>query len=191
MKKSVYTVIILLALTINVIGQVDHDYNPNDVVPATGSTISPTQVPISVINAMKVDFKLDDPGTWTKFPYALKEYGWVYDKDASSVKPDRYEVTMKKADGTDLFAVYSKEGTLIATREIFVNRPLPESVKEKLANSIYKDWAVVGNKEIIKYYYDKNSVEQHYRITVTKDNVKRSISFNFQANADDLTQEKQ
>jgi hypothetical protein len=41
----------------------------------------------------------------------------------------------------------------------------------------------VGNKEIIKYYHDNDftSVEQHVRVTVEKDNVKRSISFNDQA----------
>jgi hypothetical protein len=60
--------------------------------------------------------------------------------------------------------------------------PIPQSVKESLANSQYKDWTVVGNKEVIRYYHDNDisSVEQHYRITVEKDKVKRSISFNYQ-----------
>ena len=172
-----------MAFSFYAIAQVDHDYNPNDVVPAEGSKLSVDQVPASIIKAMKTDFSLDDPITWTKFPYALKEYGFVYDKAAADVKPDRYEVRMKTSDGSDLYAVYSKEGTLIATREVFLNSTIPASVKEKLANSIYKDWAIVGTKEIIKYYYDKNSVDQHFRVTVQKENVKRTISFNYQATA--------
>lgn len=181
MKKLVIAGFIFMALSFQMMAQVDHDYNPKDVIPASGVIISSSNVPPSVIQAMKVDFKIEDPQTWTKFPYALKEYGWVYDVDASAVRPDRYEVSMKTDNGSDLYAVYSNEGKLIATREVFVNKPLPENIKEKLANSIYKDWTVVGNKEIIKYYYDKNSVDQHFRITVAKNNVKRTISFNDEA----------
>lgn len=45
-----------------------------------------------------------------------------------------------------------------------------------------KTGKIVGNKEIIRFYHDhdKSSVEQHFRITVEKDNVRRSISFNWQ-----------
>lgn len=187
MKKLIIAAIILMALSFQMMAQIDHDYNPKDVIPATGVVISSSQVPVSVIQAMKVDFKLEDPKTWTKFPYALKEYGWVYDVDASGVQPDRYEVSMKTDNGSELFAVYSSDGKLIATREVFVNKALPASVKEKIANSIYKDWTVVGNKEIIKYYYDKNSVDQHFRVTLAKDNVKRTISFNYEAAATDAS----
>jgi hypothetical protein len=185
MKKLFFAVIIFMALTLNAVAQVDHDYNPNDVTPAEGSKLSINEVPEAVLKAMKTDFALDDPLTWTKFPYALKEYGWVYDKAASGVKPDRYEVSMKTTNGDILFAVYSANGTLISTKETYINSTIPASVKEKLANSIYKDWAVVGTKEIIKYYYDKNSVDQHFRVTVAKDNVKRTISFNYQNDAKD------
>jgi hypothetical protein len=189
MKKFFFAVIIM-SLSFNILAQVDHDYNPNDVVPATGTALTNDQVPASVLKAMKVDFALDDPQTWTKFPYALKEYGFVYDKAATDVKPDRYEVKMKTKDGAELFAVYSKDGTLIATREVFLNSTMPADVKAKLANSIYSDWAVIGTKEIIKYYYDKNSVDQHYRVTVAKDNVTRTLSFNFKADAADNTSKK-
>jgi hypothetical protein len=183
MKKLVIAGVIFMALSFQMMAQVDHDYNPKDVMPATGVVIPSSQVPQSVLQAMKVDFNLADPQTWTKFPYAIKEYGWVYDADATGVKPDRYEVSMKTDNGSDLFAVYSNDGNLIATREVLMNKPLPESIKEKLAKSAYKDWAVVGDKEIIKYYYDKNSVDQHFRITVEKNNVKRTISFNYEAKA--------
>jgi hypothetical protein len=182
MKKLLYTGFAILMFSIPTMGQVDHDYNPNDKVPVTGAYLKKDQVPASVMKALYTDFSLNDPLTWTKFPYALKEYGWVYDSAGTSdIKPDRYQVSMKTNSGHDLYAVYSSDGILIATREISVDVPLPLSVKQKLAKSIYKDWAIVGNKEIIKYFHDKKYVEQHIRVTVAKDNVRRTLSFNYRA----------
>jgi hypothetical protein len=89
---------------------------------------------------------------------------------------------MKTSKGDDFWAVYSANGELIETREISNDVALPHDVQVKLANSKYKDWTLVGNKEIIRFYHDHDfsSVEQHYRVTVEKDKVKRSISFNYQ-----------
>lgn len=183
MKTLLLTIFALLVFVLPSIAQVDHDYNPKDVIPEAGMALKKSEVPQSVLMSANNDFALDNPQSWTKFPYALKEYGWVYDKDASDVKPDRYEVVMKTKNGDDLSAVYSKDGNLIATKEEYLNGTIPASVMEALANSKYKDWKIVGSKEIIRYYHDKKSVEQHFRLTVEKDNVKRSISFNYQANA--------
>jgi len=183
MKKLFFASLLLTTFVFRIEAQVDHDVNPNDVVPAPGEKLNNNQVPPVVLKAMLVDFSIDKPETWTKFPYALKEYGWVYDKDAASVRPEHFEVKMKTSDGDDLFAVYSSDGRLIQTREIFLNVDLPVEVKAKLADSQYKDWTIVGNREIIRYYHDKNAVEQHYRITVAKGETERTISFNYQANA--------
>jgi hypothetical protein len=45
----------------------------------------------------------------------------------------------------------------------------------------------VGDKEIIRYYHDHDvkNVEQHFRLTVEKDGVKKSVSFNFQSKDND------
>jgi hypothetical protein len=183
MKKLIFSCLVILVFVLPTIAQVDHDYNPKDLVPVPGASLSKDQVPASVIKAASTDFNLSKPDTWTKFPYALKEYGWVYDKDAADVKPDRYEVSMKATNGDDLYAVYSSDGVLITTREVNNNAPVPPSVMEALSKSQYKAWKTVGNKETIKYYHDKKNVEQHFRVTVEKDNVKRTVSFNYQANA--------
>jgi hypothetical protein len=190
MKKLLFTGFAFIVFAFPTIAQVDHDYNPNDKIPVAGANLSKEQVPASILKALSTDFSLNDPLTWTKFPYTLKEYGWVYDSAGTSdIKPDRYQISMKTNSGHDLFAVYSAEGNLIATREVSVDVPLPLSVKQKLAKSIYKDWKIVGNKEIIKYFHDKKYVEQHFRVTVAKDNVKRTLSFNYRA-TDDGTAEK-
>jgi hypothetical protein len=170
-----------LAFVLPSLAQVDHDYNVNDLVPVSGTSLSIDKIPVAIVNAARADFDLENPLTWTVFPYALQEYGWVYDKGASDVKPDRYQVTWKSKKGNDFFAVYSASGNLIASRELLRNVLVPPSVQKSLASSKYKDWRIVGDKELIRYYHDKNSVEQHFRLTVEKDNVKRSISFNYQA----------
>lgn len=176
---------VLAAFMLPLIAQVDHDYNLNDRVPLAGTTITKDQVPPVVLQAVNLQFNKDNPLTWSKFPYALKEYGWVYDVGASDLKLDRYEVTMKTTSGNDLWAVYSKDGDLVETREASKNIALPRQVQLELANSQYKDWTVTGDKEILKYYHDHdlNKVEQHFRVTVEKNNVKRSISFNYNTNS--------
>jgi hypothetical protein len=186
MKKLISSLIVLIGFIFPLAAQVDHDYNPNDRIPLINQTITKDQVPAAVLRAVNTQFQKDNPLTWSKFPYALKEYGWVYDAGAADLKLNRFEVTLKTVKGDDLWAVYTADGNLVETREAFTNGAIPESVQKALANSQYKDWTVVGNRELIRYYHDhdNSSVEQHYRITVQKDNVKRSISFNFQNSTD-------
>jgi hypothetical protein len=183
MKKLLVSVLALSGFLFPLLAQVDHDYNPNDLVPVVNATITKDQVPAAVVKAVNTQFDKSNPLTWSKFPFALKEYGWVYDMGASDIKLNRYEVTMKVNGGNDLCAVYAANGDLIETREMSTNVPVPASVMTALSKSQYKDWTIVGNKEIIRYFHDhdKSSVEQHFRLTVEKDKVRRSISFNDQA----------
>lgn len=184
MKKTLFALTMLLTFTIHTVAQVDHDYNVNDRVPIVNATITKDQVPAAVLQAVNKQFDQNNPVTWSRFPFALKEYGWVYDVGASDIPLERFEVTMKTKEGNDLWAVYSAKGELIESREVCRDIAIPQSVQQALAKSQYKDWAVVGNKEIIKYYHDHDvkTAEQHFRVTVEKDNMKRSISFNFQGN---------
>jgi len=182
MKKLLISVLVFSGLIFPLLAQVDHDYNANDRIPLVNVTITKEQVPASVLKSVATQFDMSSPVTWSKFPYALKEYGWVYDVGASDIKLDRYEVQLKNKEGHDLWAVYSADGVLVESREASSNVIIPANVQEELSKSQYKDWKVVGDKEIIRYYHDNTntSVEQHFRLTVQKDNVKRSISFNFQ-----------
>lgn len=184
--KKLLTLSVLVALGLPLIAQIDHDYNPNDRVPLVNETITKDLVPAAVIKAVNTQFDKNNPLTWSRFPYALKEYGWVYDVGSTDIPLKRYEVTMKTTTGNDFWAVYSANGELVETREMSKNIAIPHYIQEALANSNYKDWTVVGNREIIKFYHDHDfsSVEQHFRITVEKDKVKRSISFNYQNKSD-------
>jgi hypothetical protein len=182
MKKLLIACMALMGFVLPSLAQVSHDYNPNDRVPVINNTITKDQVPAAVLKSLKVPFDVNNPQTWSKFPYALKEYGWVYDVGAENLNLDRYDVQMKDNAGNKYEAVYAANGDLIESREMSENIATPPNVMAAYLKSQYKDWKIVGNKEIIKFYHDHNnsSVEEHFRLTVEKDNVRRSISFNNQ-----------
>lgn len=148
------------------------------VVPDKGFVLKKSQVPLSVQKARNIDFKVDEPITWTKFPYTLKDFGWEYDE--SGTKADHYHVTMKDSKGRIIYAVYSAKGDLIATKEETTNAKLPAYVLESLSKSKYKDWTIVGNKEVVKFFNKKKSVKQFVRLTITKDNEIKHINFNYE-----------
>ncbi len=182
MKKLLVSMLVFFGFIFPLLAQVDHDWNVNDRVPVVTAKLTKDQIPAVVLKSFNTQFDQNNPQTWTKFPYALKEYGWVYDVGSSPIGLDRYEVTLKSKGGNDLWAVYDSDGNLIETREASTNVAIPPQVMAAFQKSQYKDWAIVGDKEIIKYYHERNnkSVEQHFRISVEKDKVRRSISFNFQ-----------
>jgi hypothetical protein len=182
MKKLVFSILALCGFMFPLLAQVDHDYNVNDREPVVSAVLTKDQVPALVLKAAAVRFDPNNSATWSKFPYALKEYGWVYDVGASDIKLDRFEVSMKTKKGDDLWAVYTANGELVESRETVNNVALPANIQEAFSKSQYKDWKIVGDKQVIKCYHDHNNknVEQHFRLTVEKDNVKRSLSFNFQ-----------
>jgi hypothetical protein len=184
MKRVLLSMLVLSGFLFPLLAQVDHDYNPNDLIPLVNNPITKDQVPAEVVKTVSTKFDKINPNTfiWYTFPFALKEYAFVYDAGASYLKLNRYLITTKTGSGNDLWAVVSDNGNLIETREMSQSIPIPPSVQESLSKSQYKDWTIAGNKEIIRYYHENNesSVEQHFRITVEKDKVSRSISFNYQ-----------
>lgn len=181
MKKLVSIWLALVGFVLPSLGQA-HDYNENDREPVVTQKITKDQVPSAIVNAVNVQFDKNNPQTWSKFPYALKEYGWVYDVGQGNLDLDHYEVTMKTTTGSDLWAVYNTKGEILESREMATNIVIPPAVMAEFMKSKYKDWKIIGNKEIIRTYHDHNnkSVEQHFRITVENNGVKRSISFNWQ-----------
>jgi hypothetical protein len=181
MKKVTITLLAFVVFVFPSIAQVSHDFDPNEKEPIVKATIPKDQVPEPVLKAVNTQFDKSNPQTWSKFPYALKEYGWVYNVNSADNNLDHYLVTMKSKKGNDFEAVYNADGALIQTREMSINVQVPKEVQTELAKSQYKDWNIVGTKEIINYYRDRNNanVERHFRITVEKGKVKRSLSFDW------------
>lgn len=185
MKKLLISFGVLLGFVLPSVAQVSHDFNANDRDPVINGVITKDKIPAAILSSFEKKFDINAPATWSKFPYALKEYGFVYDVGASDIQLDRYVVKMNLDKNHDLWAVYSADGDLIESRETNTDAVLPPSVREALDKSQYKDWRIVGSKEIIRFYHDHNdnSVEQHFRLTVQKDDIKRSISFNYQGSS--------
>jgi len=179
MKKLFVSVLAFLGFLFPLLSQVDHDYSITDKIPVETLTLKKEQIPPAIIKAVTSDFSTGQALTYGKFPFVLENYGWVINKDAAGEKPDHYEVLIKANDGSDVYAVYAPDGSIIQSRSLYKNITIPAEVKNSLAKGQYKDWTIVGDKEIIKFYNSKKDVEEHFRITVEKNNVKRSISFNY------------
>jgi hypothetical protein len=184
MKKLVFVLMGFAGLTVPLVAQIDHDYSANDFEPVVYSTITKDQVPAAVLKAVNTRFDKDTPQTWSKFPFTLKEYGWVYDVNSKANPVNDFQVIMKTKSGDNLWAVYDAQGNLVQTREVSKNVTVPAYVATALANSQYKDWTILSDKEIIQYYHSQggNNVEEHLRLTVEKNNVKKSLSFNYKSN---------
>jgi hypothetical protein len=179
MKKFIVSGLAFLGFLIPTLAQVDHDYNLNEKIPVATLDLKKEQIPLAIIKSVNADFKNGQALTAGKFPFVLENYGWIINKDASDQKPDQYQVYIKAKDGSDIYAIYNPDGKTIQSRAVYKNITIPEAVKLSLAKSQYKDWTVVGDKEIIMYYGDKSNMLEHFRLTVEKNNVKRSISFNY------------
>jgi len=183
MKKLLIFLMLIPGMLTSLLAQVDHDYSANDREAVVNETITKDQVPAAVLKAVNIRFDKNNPLTWSRFPYELKEYGWVYDINTKKQPVNHYQVTMKTATGDNFWAIYDAAGNLIQTREVSKNISLPAYVTDALGKSQYKDWKVLTDKEIIKYYHsqDGTDVEQHLRLTLEKNNVKKAVSFNYRA----------
>ncbi len=161
------------------LAQVDHELTESEEVPVESLTLKKDQVPPAIVKAVTSEFKNSEAFMYGKFPYVLQKYAWVVDQDSKDAKPDLYEAYIKASDGSRIYAIYKPDGTIVQSRTIRVNAALPRDVEEALAKSQYKDWKIVGDKEFLKYYNSKNNVEEHVKVTVEKNNVRKSIAFNF------------
>lgn len=179
MKKLVLLLLASTGFLFPLFSQVDNVIEESEGVPLESLTLKKDQVPKAIVDAVKSDFKSDQPFTYGKFPYVLKKYAWVVDPDAKGKTPDYYEVFIKDQDGSDIWAIYNPEGKIIESKTIRKNGNLPMNIDQKLANSQYKDWKIIGDRELIKYYDNKNNVEEHVKVTVEKNNMKKNLSFAF------------
>lgn len=179
MKKLIISLFAFTGFLFPLLAQVDHELTESEEVPVESLTLKKDQVPPAIVKAVTSDFQNGQAFMYGKFPYVLEKFAWVIDQDAKELKPDLFEAYIKTSDGSRIYAIYKPDGTIVQSRTIRVNAALPRDVGEALAKSQYKDWKVVGDKEFIKYFNSKNNIEEHVKVTVEKDNVKKNISFNF------------
>jgi hypothetical protein len=162
---------VFLGFTYPIIAQVPEI---DETQPTEELSLSKDKIPDVIKQAVQKDFVNGEPVKWGIFPQVLQEYGWVVDKSSNSAT-DFYEVYIKTKDGSDMFAIYSKDGKLLRSKEVIKNLPLPQAVRTALANSEYKDWTIKGDVAKVTDY--KNKVSVHYIVKVTKNNKVHNLYF--------------
>jgi len=189
MKKLFMTLIVLAAYLLPIIAQSDRSSGFGDGVVLVTAAIPKAEVPSAVIKAVNTHFDKNDPLTWSKFPYTLKEFGWVYEVGESEQDLSRYEVRMRTNTGNLMSGIYSKDGNLIQTRELSKNIPVPRYIMETLYGGEFSGWKVIGNKEMITFFHEKDHsiAEQNFRVIIEKGKERKRMAFNYEASTGKLT----
>jgi len=167
MKKSIL-LLGFVVLAFPVLAQMSEDMSQDFLVLKKGN------IPIPVQAAAQKLFEGDTQVAWGTFPYELKKYGWVIDKNYNE-PIDHYEVKFIGNDGSDIYAVFESTGELISTKIINKNAPVPPAIVKAISDGKYKDWQIVGDVEHIKNTQKK--VVEHYAVTVKKGDMTKQLYF--------------
>jgi len=166
--KKLILLLGFVVLAFPVLAQMSDD-TPQDFLILKKGNI-PTQVQIA---AEKL-FQGDTQVAWGTFPYELKNYGWVVNKDYNE-PIDHYEVKFKASNGSDIYAVFESTGELISTKIINKNAPVPPPIMKAISDGKYKDWQIVGDILLIKNTQKK--VVEHYAVTLKKGDMTKHLYF--------------
>jgi hypothetical protein len=170
MKKSLLTVFFFLAALFPTFAQME----VNEDVPIETLTLKKGNIPPAILKAADEIFKGNTQVQWGVFPYELKDYGWVVNKEYDS-PIDHYEILMKTKDGTDVFAVFESTGELIRYRSVNKNAAIPAKVLAAVAKTQYKDWKVVGGSEVVKN--NQKKVVEHYTVKLENGTQKKNLYY--------------
>jgi len=183
MKKLFIKSFVLLAFVLP--AQAQTDFPVLYYSPVIEAKIPGDQVPDEVLSSLSLQFDRNNPVTWSKFPFSMAEYGWVYDMGEENNNLNHFEVTMKTNKQDDYWAMYSNRGELLESQEISRNRSVPAHVRDEFAKSKYNDWKIVESKEIVRFSHDhafnESSVKHQFRLTVEKDGEQKSLTYNWKA----------
>jgi hypothetical protein len=141
-------------------------------VPVAREELKKADIPNAVVTTVARDFKDYVPAKFSAFPFDFQKYGWVVNTKVPG-NPDQYEVNLVTSDGSYMDAVYSSTGDLIRYRKIIKNEALPFTVTQSIAKSDYKDWTIVGDKELISS--NMKDVVDHYIVRLKKGNQTRHV----------------
>lgn len=188
MKILFLIAIVLVAFMLPMKAQGDQTYDLTENVPNGAVKISKPNELKSIDQAINAKFDKNNPATWSAFPHTLKEYGWLYDFGNSEHPTSQYEVIFKSRQGEVMDGTYNVEGDLIKSTEVSKNIPIPGYIMDALFQSQYKDWQIVGDKEVVKFYNtsDKSVANQDFMLKVEKDNKIKKLTFNYEAEAGKL-----
>jgi hypothetical protein len=169
MKKLMFSLMFFLVAYFPIFAQ-----GVSEEVPVESLTLKKGNLPPAVIKAADELFKGSTQIKWGVFPYELKDYGWVVNKDYND-PIDHYEINLKTTKGADIYAVFESTGELIRYRMIDKNTALPQSIQNAIAKTEYKDWKITGDTEIITS--NQKKVAEHYTVRLEKGNQKKTLYY--------------
>lgn len=182
MKRLFLSAVLILSVLLPIAAQ---PAEASEEVPMDFLVLKKGNIPPAVLKAAEDIFKEHTQVQWGVFPYQLKNYGWVVDKDYNE-PIDHYEIHMKTKDGVDVFAVFESTGQLISYKTVDKNAALPETILQAIAKTPYKDWTVLKGTEVVTNK-QKNVVE-HY--TVKLENGKQKKTLYYTLKGEQLTDRK-
>jgi hypothetical protein len=168
MKKSLFLLLGILVLSFPILAQ------ETEQVPSEFLILKKGNIPAPVLKAAEQLFQGNTQVAWGVFPYELKNYGWVVDKEYNE-PINHYQIRFKAKDGSDIDAVFESTGELISSRIINKQAPVPPAILKAIEGGEYKDWKIVGDVMKIKQN-QKNTVE-YYAVTLGKGNMKKVLYF--------------
>jgi hypothetical protein len=168
MKKSLFLLLGFLMLALPILAQ------ETEEVPSEFLTLKKGNIPPAVLKAADQLFKGNTQVAWGVFPYELKNYGWVVNKDYNE-PINHYELQFKGHDGSDIFAVFESTGELISSRIINNKAPVPPVIMKAIENGEYKDWKIVG--DVARINHSQKKTVEHYAVRVEKGNMKKTIYY--------------
>jgi hypothetical protein len=188
MKKIIIATLILAAYGLPMVAQFAQESYPEENVAMVYAKITGDVLPASVTNAVNTRFDKDNPLTWSKFPYTLKEFGWVYEVGESGNALSSFEVYMKTTKSGYMTALYDAEGELVETRERSKNIAIPQYILAAFYEGEFKDWKIVGNKEVVNFFQGNGSpaAKQSFTINIEKDNKRKRLAYNYEAGSGKL-----
>jgi hypothetical protein len=169
MKKLLFSLMVALAAFYPVFSQ-----QVTEEVPEESLTLKKGNIPPAVVKAAQDLFQGSTQIKWGVFPYELKDYGWVVNKNYNE-PIDHYEIYLKTKNGGDVFAVLESTGELIRYRMIDKNASLPSPILKAIAKTGYKDWKIAGDTE--KVTSSQKKVDDHYIVRLEKGGQKKTLYY--------------
>jgi hypothetical protein len=171
MKKIQFLILAFLVLSIPILAQEEMA----EEVPIESLTLKKGNIPPAVLKSAEQLFQGNTQIAWGVFPYELKDYGWVVDKEYNE-PIDHYEIMFKTANGSEIYAVFESTGELIRSRMVNKNAPVPKAIMNTIEKSEYKDWKIIGDAMLIKN--NQKKVVEHYTVKLEKGKMKKTLHFN-------------
>jgi hypothetical protein len=170
MKKSLFFILAFLAFAFPIMAQ----EMVTEEVPEENLTLKKANLPAAVVTAADKLFEGSTQIAWGTFPYQLKDYGWVVDKDYKG-PIDRYEIRLTTKDGSVVNAVFESNGELVSYNLIRKNSPVPDAILVSLEKDQYKGWKIVG--DVMRITNNQKKIVDHYAVKLQNGNMKKTIYF--------------